>query len=248
MHFSKLTSYMLNIPSFKANEDLLSFWDHSFCFIPFRIASSSTLLASLITGRVEGWRLGSGAGITWDGGDGGMRGAWGPGTMVVGGGWRTGVGWERAATVTGEEGRMPGGGKGGGGGGGGSPCTSPWGGTGWTGTASHTCAALVTGGEGCARGGAIGGGAGCRTPGAIWRGAGGGGTAGACRAAAGGGGGGGTGGGGVEVIAARSDEVDKADGRGGGGGGGGVGLTNTGGLPVAGDWGRFSTNPVVELK
>lgn len=32
--------------------------------------------------------------------------------------------------MTGEEGRMPGGGKGGGGGGGGSPCTSPWGGTG----------------------------------------------------------------------------------------------------------------------
>lgn len=34
------------------------------------------------------------------------------------------------ATVTGEEGRMPGGGRGGGGGGGGSPCTSACGGTG----------------------------------------------------------------------------------------------------------------------
>lgn len=32
--------------------------------------------------------------------------------------------------MTGEEGRMPGGGKGGGGGGGGSPCTSACGGTG----------------------------------------------------------------------------------------------------------------------
>lgn len=63
---------------------------------------------------------------------------------------------------------------------------------------------------------------------------------------AGGGGGGGTGGGGVEVIDALKEEVDKADGR-GGGGGGGVGLTNTGVLPAAGDWGRFSIKPVVEL-
>lgn len=33
-----------------------------------------------------------------------------------------------------------------------------------------------------------------------------------------------------------------------GGGGGGVGLTNTGVLPVAGDWGRVSIKPVAELK
>lgn len=48
-------------------------------------------------------------------------------------------------------------------------------------------------------------------------------------------------------MADLNEEVDKADGR-GGGGGGGVGLTNTGVLPVAGDCGRFSVKPVVELK
>ena len=213
--------------------------------LPFRIASRSTLLASLITGRVDGWRFGSEAGVTCDGGDGGINGTWGPGA-VDGVGCSPEGGWARAATVTGDDGRMPGGGKGGGGGGGGSPWTSPCG-SGWTGTVSHTGAALATGGEGCTRGGAIGGGAGWRTPGAIWRGAGGGGTAGACKAVVGGGGGGGTGGGGVEVIEALNEEVDKADGR-GGGGGEGVGLTNTGVLPVAGDWGRFSIKPVAELK
>lgn len=48
-------------------------------------------------------------------------------------------------------------------------------------------------------------------------------------------------------MEALSEEVDRADGR-GGGGGGGVGLTNTGVLPAAGDWGRFSIKPAAELK
>lgn len=42
--------------------------------IPFRIASRRTLLASLMTGSVDGWRLGSEAGVTWEGGDGGIIG------------------------------------------------------------------------------------------------------------------------------------------------------------------------------
>jgi len=61
-----------------------------------------------------------------DGGDGGINGTWGPGA-VDGAGWSPEGGWVRAAAVTGDGGRMPGGGRGGGGGGGGSPWTSPCG-------------------------------------------------------------------------------------------------------------------------
>lgn len=185
-----------------------------------RMASRSTLRASLMTGRLEGWRLAS-----WPacGDDTDPDGKEGTGGGPGGGGVGQGE----------EEVRVPGRGSGGGGGGGGRIIPSVW-------DEGRTCCRRA--GEAGWRGGAMGGGAGWSTPGAIWSGAGGGGMAGGWL------GRGGIGGGGVPRMPDPGMEEGRGGGgggRGGGGGGGALGLRNTGVL--AGDWGRLSVNPELEL-
>ena len=127
---------------------------------PFLMASSRTLRASLMGGRLAAWCLL----LPWGGGV-----AMAPAEGKAG----TGGGPERQ----GEELRPPVRGRGGGGGGGGRMLPSDWVPEPEGSPLSRTCWRRA--GEQW-RGGAMGGGAGCSTPGAIWRGAGGGGMGGGC--------------------------------------------------------------------
>lgn len=193
---------------------------------PFLIASSRTLRASLMGGRLAGWCLLLPTSCT----------VWGSEEAMAPAEGKAGTGG--APDGQGDELRAPGKGRGGGGGGGGRMVPSDCVPEPIDGILSRRCWRRA--GEEECRGGATGGGAGWSTPGAIWRGAGGGGIAGGCCWT----GRGGMGGGGVPRR-----PVDGSGGGGGGrGGGGGGGVLELKPAVRAGDWGLLSEKPELELE